>query len=413
MQVLQSVPIYGSAGVFLDDSIVLTFDAEVEASYFSTDFFKLYRTDENMSTFYELCNVTVSASGAVVTVDPTLNLTPESYYVLIVIGGTSGVQSVTGDTLAANHVLFFKAGSVVRPVAPDVTVITETDLYPSGYTSEQTGVSTDLFSTSGEMASISLIRTVPAHGAVGIRSTLNTLIFIYNDDIDPGQPVPANAMEGTYKVLPYDPDPFADRSIVPSGMPGVSHNQLIFSGLVLGDTTNREYTFRLSPGIVKGVSRQRFDYDAHVVKMLGPLTPLYALPDQVRARLTAWSEDARLDISDYELYKLIHEVSSYLADTSAAAVSASSSLAVNRAVICMVLMEIGVMGRLLVGGIKARDLLATSVQYYDAKVSDLLTHLKECVSDALSASGLSSTVLTGIKSARWLNRETKLYGVYR
>ncbi len=88
-------------------------------------------------------------------------------------------------------------------------------------------------------------------------------------------------------------------------------------------------------------------------------------------------------------------------------------MAVNRAIICMVLLEITTMGLLSFGGIKARELLATKVQYYERKLDDIAKTLDKCIDEALSSVG-QATAIAGIKSGRVLDRNTKFYNsIYR
>lgn len=412
MQIVRTVPVTQSTGVFTDDNLILTFNEELEGSYLSGTYFKLYRTNESMGEFYDLIDCAITKSDVDVTVNPTLNLLPQNFYVLIVIGGISGVQSISGGTLSSNYILFFRTGESVRPVSSGVSVINEVDLFVGGALSPDMNESVDLFSTSGETVPIGLLRSIPPDQSVGVGS-LEKVIFIYNDEVDQSFPIPVNALIGTYTDLPLDMNPFENRSITAQGSPSVEGNQVIFSGITVGDTNNREYTFRLSPGVVRGTSRRGFDQRMRTVRFLGPLTPLYALPSQITARLTAWGDDATANISDYDLYKLIHQVSSYFVERSGIVMTNTNSMAVNRAIICMVLLEITTMGLLSFGGIKARELLATKVQYYERKLDDIAKTLDKCIDEALSSVG-QATAIAGIKSGRVLDRNTKFYNsIYR
>ena len=88
---------------------------------------------------------------------------------------------------------------------------------------------------------------------------------------------------------------------------------------------NTEYTFTIAANIVKGVNKKQYDPFHHTIKFMGKLTPLYATPEQIKIRLSAWNYNLEPDMIDYELYKLIHEKSLWV-DTQILAPTNSNEL---------------------------------------------------------------------------------------
>ena len=425
ISVVSSVPTRDSDGHYLNDPISILFDQEIEASYLTGDYFQLWRTNADQTEFYEQIVLTAAKDATnplLVAITPGKYLSPETYYVLIVTGGTDGIVSIGTDTLDVNYTLFFESGSAVRPAnIPVVPVgVDGLDVFidgSSGMTamdggSTYTRPSIDLFTASGIAAPIALIRSIPTDRSVGVRD-LNALTFYFNDVVASG--VPSDAVIGHYRDLPVDMDPFADRSIYASGVVVAGNAVSFVFDAPLSSMSNREYVFTLANYKIRGTSRQMFDDDRHVVKFMGPLTPLYATPEQVSVRLQAFNTDAVIAVNDYELYRLIHEKSAWVAEVLGITMTPANRLIVNRLVLCLVLLEMVNLGLLLSGGgIKSRTLILTSVTYETYNPSDMAKALNGCVDDALASLGSSySSVQIGIKSGAHINRQGKLYGVYR
>jgi len=422
--VLSSVPVQDSDGHYLDDQILVQFDQEIEASHLIDEYIKLYRCSADQTQFYEQVGLTMATDvddPRIVHIRPMENLLADSSYILIVTGDTEGITSVGGDYLAANYTLFFETGTGVRPAGGVTPVgVDGTDPFISGGvggTQPSFGgyirPSNDVFSVSGDTAAISMVQSVPNDRSVGVRD-LQAVILYYNDTVATG--TAANALQGRYRDLPVDMDPFADRTIIPSGVI-TAGNSLAFdvSTTGIGDMTNREYVFTIAPYKVRGQNRRLYDPRAHTIRIIGPLTPVYATPDQISMRLKSFSADATLGISDYDLYKLIHEKSSWISEVMGQTMTADNRILLNRLTVCMVLLEIVNLGLIISGGnIKSRTLLLTSVVYDTFKPAEMATPLRECIRDATNSMGGDlQRVFTGIKSGSGLDRDGKTYTVYR
>lgn len=404
-----STPAAQSAGWFLDDPITLTLTQEIEASFLSGEYIKLYRTNEAMSEFFELVGCTYSKENYSLVINPLINLLADSYYLVVMVGGENGIQSIGGDVLEGNYLLSFRTGDIVRPSETADAVINDVELYvdgrrPAGY---QTA-SYDLISTSGDTSPIAFLGAVPQDRSVGI-GQLTRIGFIYDDDI--AGTVPSNALRGTYQTLPFDSNFFADRSIYVSG--AVVSGSYLYFDVTLPETENREFIFTLSAHTVRGVNKRAYDRLSHEIRYLGPLSPLYALPDQIRSRLQSWNEHYSVPISDYELFKLIHERSKWFVSKYGIVMDDANRDAINRALICFVLLDIVGSYPLGGGALKSRELLATKVEYYNTDMGALTDSLENCIDDALNTLSVTTSFATSIKSGDHIDRQTKRYGTYR
>lgn len=416
LYVTDTNPSNGSTGAYLDDDIEITFDQQVESSYLSSTFMKMYKTNAGMTT-YEALACTYTGSGTVVSINPTVNLEAAQYYMLVLVGGPTGIKAVNGDEMEENYVLSFKAGSTVRPTTGVTTNISHVDIWvDADHTDDeqQSAASTDLFTTGEDQSQmpIVLLSTIPANHSVGVYN-LSRIIFTYDDTIAYGAPM--EALTGRYSDLPIDADPMGVRSVEISGVV-VEQNSLYYDieTLEAADTLNREYTFTLSPNVVRGENKQGFDPEKHTIKFMGRLTPLYATPEQIRIRLSAWHTGLDTGLIDYDLYKLIHEKSLWTEVRLGTPATTDELIERNKLVICLVLYEMFAFGNMFGGNIKSRTLLMTQVQYYDVDHEKVLDELDDCIRGSLATTEYSSTIQSGIKSGKHIfSRQGKLYGVYR
>ena len=415
--VVSTTPASGVTGHFIDHSIYVQFSKEIEGSYLSSDYFKIYRTNASHTAYYELVASVVTKDGVTVQVNPTGNLRPTEYYMMIVVGGTQGVKDISTDTLAANYIMYWQTAATIAPSTSGPEVIPTVVLYQDGDKSDNSNEpSFDAFSTAGDSANIALVSSFPQDKSVGVTS-LSNLIFMYNDTIDTAISIPINALSGRYNDLPMDMDPFGDRSLTITGEV-TSGRQAIFelSGIV--DMENREYKFTLAPGVVKGTIREGYDDRTHEIKFLGPLSPVYATPDQISLRVGGWNTEIDSSVTDYDIWKLILEASILVRDVYHATMTADNMIQVNKLTICLVLKDMFSRGFILAGGIKSRTLLANTVVYDSTDWNKIITELDKCILDSIPNIGDAlGTVHIGIKSGRALQNttgsDTKNYGVYR
>jgi hypothetical protein len=184
--------------------------------------------------------------------------------------------------------------------------------------------------------------------------------------------------------------------------------------LILGisppvSTSNKEFILRIAPNIVKGTHRQSVDTEYHEIRFTGPLSPVWALPEQIKKRLAAFLDSVTVPISDYDLYKLILEKSMYVRDVLHITATPENILQINKLVICLVLKDLFVNGTVINGQIKSRELLNTRIEYYKPDSADALKQLDDCINDGSVLSENAFAVQIGIRSERFLNRPTKQY----
>lgn len=409
-------PVQNSTDCYVDDNIIVTFNRDVDPSYRSGTYFKLYRTNQTKTTF-EAVATAVSGSGMVVAIDPIANMGTAQNYMLVVVGGPTGVQAVDNSLMDENHVLEFISGSTVRPVetTDPTSTIDSVELWvDADDTDDEVGTpSSDLFSYTEGGGDIVLLSSIPANHSVGVYG-LSRMSFVYNDDLEVG--IPYDALRGRYSDLPIDADPLGNRDVYISGVV-TSANIATFNieYLEASDTVNREYMFTLAPGVAKGVIRTGYDQQTHIVKFMGRLTPLYATPDQIKSRLTGWHQDMDAGILDYDLYKLIHEKSVWADNHFGGAPTSTEELIDrNRLVVCLVLYDLLLFGAMIQGGVKSRSILMNQVVYYDLDYEKIKDELDNCMKTALASTAYSATIQSGIKSGKWIySRQGKNYGVYR
>ena len=409
----ESQPSEGYTAAYLDDHIVLIFNKEIEASYVSSDYFRLWRTNSSRTEFYEQLSCSISKDDLRVIINPEANLSADQYYMVIALGGDAGVTATDGYKLEANYVLGFRTTDTVRPVTDTETQITHVDLWVDGDSTDNDATGPrDYFSTTGADTHIVLLSSIPDNYSVGV-ADIDKLIFLYDDTI--ANIVPREALYGRWNHLPVDSDPLGAREVYISGA-RIEENRLTFDteDITFADSLNKEYVFRLAKGTVRGNNKERYDPDEHFVRFMGKLTPLYTTPDQIQMRLAGYLSDRNTGVSDYDLYKIIHEKSVWTDAKLGVPSTTEELIERGRLVNCLVLYDLIAHGAMLGGGLKSRSLLMTQVEYYGPEWNSILKELDDCIRTGLSTySGEVAAIAHGIKSGTHLNRQGKWYNVYR
>jgi len=414
MNIISTYPADESVKIYIDDSIVVRFDEPIEGSYVSDSFFVLYRTNSTRTVFYSQVarTVTVSSNGLEVVVTATLE--PDNYYTLIVIGGSNGVKSTSGSALSSNYVLNIAVGSGYSPATPTITILSgevATTLIDADdtYGTDTFRPSYDVFVAPSESRYSCVISSIPPDQGIGVRS-LDTISLACNGTVVSGS-IPPGAITLSYTILPVDPDPFSDRDIpfnivYQNNVVGIQFSEVF-------DTTNREVTMTLQPGFLT-VSDKSPDRTGYSLRFMGPLSPLYATVDGVRRKFAIFSQGAEFPIPNYELMKVIHEKSIML-DHYRNGVSVPQDLLQSALdyIVCSILRDIFIFGRALSGSVKSRSLLSTQVVYENEKLKDARGLIDDCMKEAAELLGVNNDIVDTIKSRVWMNRETKLYGIYR
>jgi hypothetical protein len=400
--VTSSSPVSRYVGQYIDDPISITFSKEVEGSYISSAYFRLIRTNNDENEYYDQVLCTVEKNELTVTVTPQVLLEKSSKYVLIVLGGETGISSIDSFKLEVNHSLVFTTTSIARPGSGTDT-ITGVDIWVGGDDGSK-----DILSQEESVKTIQPLSSIPSNESVGV-SSLHTISIIFNDIIK--HTIPANLISFKYTELPTDPDPFGERDIAISGV-NVSENILSISidPITSENSTNREYKLSIPAGLIFGMNKENPNKSIDI-RFMGRLTPLYVLPHDITVRLAGWNTKIVPNISDYELYKLSLQKSIFSNINNGIPSTDEELLRRYQLVLCLMLLEllrnIGFAG----GGIKSRSLLETKVEYYDADLQGLMDDLEDCINENSDGGGFA--VLEGIKSGYNMNRPTKQYGIYR
>lgn len=395
--------------LYTDDPIVLQFNKAIDESCISPDFVAVWQTNETRTDYLATIPLSVvqGDSTTEVVIRPATAYPPSSLFVLRVKGSTISGDS---ETLGRNFVFNFSTAAVIRPTSSTVDV-GDVIVPPSGGGSTSAfGASTDSFAVSGPSAQISLIRSYPAHLSVGA-SNITSIILLYNDQIDTNLSIPVESVMIRYYDLPTDLDPFLNSRITPDAI-RISGNQLAID-MFLIPTENREFVVSVAGGIVRGVNRQGYDYEDHVIRFMGELRPVYTTPEQIRTKLaglTGYTFDEETSSLDYGIWKSILEVSTWIRDVMHITPTAETVVAIGRLATCLVLRDSYLPTLLGRGNIKSRKLLETEVSFYDTDSEALSNALDECIGESSSSLGYSRLMaLAGIRGEPYLNPATKQF----
>lgn len=406
---------YPSAGgkAYLDDSIIVRFDEPIEGSYASDSYFLLYRTSPDGQQYYSQVQRTVSQNDIEVIIKPSTNLDPASAYVLIVVGGSNGVQSTTGSKLASNFTLSFSVENAFSPSAPVTTTIPATaenvlvdgDIV-TGYALDETQPSNDVFVSPYDASHTMVISTFPSSYAIGV-GEIDSISLTCNGTVVSGS-VPEGAVAIGVYTLPIDPDPFS-RLNVPFSV--------VYSGNTFSielsepiDMQNKEMVITIQPGFIT-VDGKTPDPVGYEIRFIGTLSPFYATPDYIRRKFSLFGI-AEFPLKLYDLVKIIHDKSLMVASIIGAGVTSEMLPTLSELITCLILKDMFVIGYATGGRLKSRELLATRVVYDNASLKDTRDAIDDCINSSLDSIGVNE-IKTAIKSRVWLPRESKTYGIYR
>ena len=415
LSLVSSIPATGGGSVYTDDPIIVKFDKPIIEGFLTGDYFKLFRTNEGITEFYEQVACTISRDGVVnesLVIKPTVTLSASSNYVLLIIGGEEGVRSEDEDYLAENGVVTFLTGTTVRPYTSTTTINTVEVSVNPGTKPDPSSIaggasaSTDLFSATGAATAIGFLSAIPEDRSVGV-PVFNRIVLTYNDVVAIAPPKSAFIIKTM--DLPVPLDPFAAVTI-PISTITTEGQQVILDVTPPTSLDNIEVILNIAPNAVRGTTRTGYDSFGHTIRFTGKLSPLWALPEQIKARLSGFNDNIHCTVSDYELYKLIFEKSIYVRDVLKIVATTEIMALVNKLVICLVLKDLLQNDTAFGSSIKSRTLLSTKIEYYEGNVKNALNDLDECISDVTeSLSPNSGRVLIGIRGESYLNRSTKWY----
>lgn len=399
LELLSSIPEDNSSSHYIDKDVVLTFNQRVESSSLVESNFMVWKSNSDFTEYTSQMAIAVDYGGLPeeISVRTLTNFEANSFYMLIAIGGPTGLFAEgSSETMASNLVIKFKTAATEDPGTNNNT---------EEETEEPDPVSNTL-SVDESMYPIELDYSIPENLSVGV-SELSSFKLLFDDDLELAPS--SDMITFNSSILPIDPDPFADN--------GIELGEITTDGNILNidvtnfpaDELNTEYVLTIKPRALSGVNRE--DNELVKIKFLSRLSPLYATPDQIRLRLTGYI-DTDIAITDYELYKLILEKSLYLNDVYEIDDVGDNLIRLNRAVICLVLRELFIPGTLVSGSlVKSRELLMTKVEYHKVDIKDVLNELDTCVRENIPENISNSIfgVMTGIKSQTKMHRPTKIY----
>lgn len=408
LEIVSKFPQDNSDNIFTNEEFVIEFTEEINDSYLNLNYFKLYKSNENYTSFSDLCNINITKDNKKIRILPSPSLDINTYYILLIIGNANGIEDINNNILSQNEFIRFKTGISAKTYIEVVDIPENVTSVIPGGTENTYPPSTDLFTNSGINVPITCINTIPSNYSLGVQN-IDKIIFIFNDDI--ANIVIPSAISGRYAQLPFDTNPFIDHSIEIKEV-YANKNVLTVTTEPITIAINREYIFTLNSGYVKGVNRQGFN-DKYVLRFTSILDPVYATAEQIITRLKGFNENTNINISEYDIYKLILEKSLEFKSKINSNLDTITTNVLNSVIVCMVLRDIILSGFITHGAIKSRELLANKVEYYQFKPEDALKSLDECINDGLELLHETKIITTGIKSGNTLIRPTKIYQVNR
>ncbi len=324
---------------YLDDSIILEFDQDINVSTANNLSVLLY-----LLPTYNPFNISIQVDGKNLIVKAANGvLLRNSSYELVVVSGSSGLKSQTAEELTSNIVVAFRTKETLKPiesVAVDpVTIIEDHDIvaspmgddttilvpdsrpqgdilpyvpcppdevgdeYPGGISIVGSGIPTT------PIVSSSILRPIgsdPSNYSIGITS-LDTITIFWPENIVLESVIPSQVAELSYQVLSYNIDPFS-KTVVTIDTVSAIENQLILqvSGLPV-DLTNHEFTLVLKPLKIRNIDSTKKNV-VEKFNFLGILDPMMCTVDIAKANAGLWMVEFS-DKDIYEYSKIIHRYS--------------------------------------------------------------------------------------------------------
>lgn len=408
----------------IDGYIRLQFDTQVKPEYFDsisnvTDYFQLYNKTTQTKT--ALTVGYISTDLLTLFIKPTNDLDPLTDYTLVVLGGTTGIQNISNELLSTNYIytltttdaladttlyppIIFDGVDVtyvqtdpIDPVADSVTDPTVSTIHDA-IASSESGTDNRIISIGFEDdgSSLFLEYSNPEHLDVGA-ADFSGIGTTWSENVEDRYVANSRLSRSN---LPYTQDPFADNSL--PFTPTITNNDIYFMVSETGmPTANYEYTLSIPKGAIKDVNDAAIRNDKTIIKFMGPLSPLFALPDDIRFVINNANDSFENSFDDYTLYKKIHQISYELVYRLGYIPDFTDPLFfwATKYVICKTVYDLirGPFSHMKY--VSYRKILGQSVSWQIEKASD--DPLKDCMDKSLFELGLTRAfeTLNGVKSS--------------
>jgi len=332
--------------VYLDGSIDVIFDADIDSSTVNLDNVYLYILPN-----YIRYTATLSVDAEKLTLDfNSVPLKPNLEWQIILTSGASGIKSSVGDSLTENELIEFTTQTTVSPEAAEDAESLEEKLN-TDYTTEALTGTSDVnqvivipdTTIQGDVAThtpcspdfgagidtseliiegsgigsgiLTFIGSIPREYSVGIWD-VSEVTIVYNEAIEiTDSSVTPNPVEMSWQDMPYPLDPFTHELAEHSGLPVIVNDRIISTYLYrndagqleLIDPINKEFTVKVKAGKMTGEDSGTVNV-TQTVHFIGPLEPMLCTFDMAKTRAGMWDvEWGRKSI--YHYTKLIHEIS--------------------------------------------------------------------------------------------------------
>ena len=82
LEIVSKFPQDNSDNIFTNEEFVIEFTEEINDSYLNLNYFKLYKSNENYTSFSDLCNINITKDNKKIRILPSPSLDINTYYIL-------------------------------------------------------------------------------------------------------------------------------------------------------------------------------------------------------------------------------------------------------------------------------------------------------------------------------------------
>lgn len=337
LELVSSTVLKDANNAYLDGWIVLEFNQDIDPATVNNTTVQLYILPSY--NLFSIKREVFEPRKIRVKADPTI-LIRNSSYELVIISGSGGVKSTSGDTLSSNKIVPFSTKELLAPTEPPTPpeevvqkysnvqqqigdnvaiLVPDTEIQgeiqpfrpcpPGGFQEEEQNyeyVSGVPVPVEG-VGLLKVINSDPPPYSIGV-TDLTTIVVYWNEPIVIVNPI--KMLELSYENLNFPFNPFT-KTVVPIDNVSVLGNEMIIEVLpenLPTDYTNIEFTLVIKPLKISSVDGKRRN-TLERINWLGRLDPLLCTIDMAKANAGLWMEEfTSKDIYYYTKAMYMHSV---------------------------------------------------------------------------------------------------------
>lgn len=318
-----TAPVNSSLDVAINSYIKLPFNTEVDNAYLQEaiigDFFQLYEK----ATFIKQGIIAgkTADNNLNVYITPLNPLKTNTEYILVILGGASGIKNTLAEPMAQNYALEFTTGVTVTI---DSIVITDliVDFVAIGTgtptdTTDSTINFQDVNNTIGSETGVYIYDapgmyiedglyleySSPSNGSTGVTGFQKMNLYFSENITD----VYSEEIRIKKTTLPYEADIFGNHDLSIQTRT-ITNNKLemLVDETGLDITKNKEYTVIVPKGAFKQSTNPTVKNDNLTIRFSGPLSPMLSTPDYVKNLVLGFTAGYLSDLTDYDIFKTLH-----------------------------------------------------------------------------------------------------------